>query len=917
MKKMFSYRLPTLLLAGMLMFSTCQKDEDKPIIVKVSPDSGQAGDVIMVSGLLLGQATRVVFGTVESAVTAAENKAVSTQVPAGLPVGKVNLTVETPGGISNLVEFTILAAIPEITAIVPAKGSRGMRVTLTGRYFSEVKEVTFGDQKITVFEASSNTQLVIKIPGNSTLGEKVVMVTTASGVSKRATFTVVPPPSLTSFSPTAGQTGKHVSIYGASLNGITAVYFQDAAAVFEVKSTTLIDAIVPAAAATGKLKVVGDGGEALSDTDFVVEGAPVVASFAPASGTLTTEVTINGGNFLPDAKVLFGNIYAKTTFVNENQLKATVPAGATSGPIVVETAAGTGKSNDNFSVIPAPSIDRFTPVRGVAGKTTITIIGTNFKDVSSVKFNGAEAGQANITVNSLTSLDVKVPTLASTGTVRVTNPSGTGVSAAIFTVVDPSSALAFSPTSGPVGTLITLTGFDFDNTSKVKFNGVAVDPGGFTWESETSLQVRVPANSTTGRITVTTENITLSSPQEFTVIQPPDIDSFMPTSGPAGTPVTISGSHFDNATVEFNGMAITSGLRVTSNTISFNVPTAATSGAIKIKTVAGDASTGIFTVVPPPQIISFSPSMGVVGSTVTLSGSSFDQASSVQFNGTETGSLNFQVNSSSMISAKVPVGATTGSITVTTPAGSYTTASSFTVAPAVTSFSPATGPIGTPVRIRGANFDNATDVSFNGVPASYTVQSTTSIEAMVPPGARTGAITVTTAAGTGSSGYVFGVTPDVTSINPTPAVVGSTVTIDGSGLGDVTKVTFSNGVAAVFFVNSDTQIIATVPQGAVSGDVVVSNSAGSDNISFTLSLTPVLNSVTPPAARAGAHIMISGYNLDKVTQVAIEGTRAVIVKSSTTSLEVVVPSGLGVGRRTIIAYTPVEFSNSLTFTINH
>ena len=338
MKKLFCYRFPVMLFAGMLMFSTCQKDEDKPIILKVSPDSGQAGDAVMISGLLLGQAPRVVFGTAEGVVIAAENKAVSTQVPAGVPAGKINITVETNGGISNPFEFTVVPAVPEITAIAPAKGSQGMRVTLTGRYFSDVKEVAFGEQKITAFEASSDTQLVIKIPGNSTLGEKAVTVTTAGGVSKRATFTVVPPPSLTSFSPTAGLTGKHVSISGANLTGITAVYFQDAAAVFEVKSSTLIDAIVPATAATGKLKVVGEGGEVLSDADFVVEGAPVVSSFAPANGTFTTEVTINGDNFLPDAKVQFGNFYAKTIFVSEKQLKATVPAGATSGPVIVETA---------------------------------------------------------------------------------------------------------------------------------------------------------------------------------------------------------------------------------------------------------------------------------------------------------------------------------------------------------------------------------------------------------------------------------------------------------------------------------------------------------------------------------------------------------------------------------------------------
>jgi hypothetical protein len=912
MKKLFCYRFFSLLLAGMLMFSTCQKDEDKPIILKVSPDNGRAGDAVMISGLLLGQATHVVFGTAEGAVIAAENKTVSTQVPAGLPAGKMSVTIETHDGISNPLEFTVIPSVPEITAIVPAKGSRGMRVTLTGHYFSDVKEVAFGDQKVTAFEASSDTQLVIKIPGNSTLGEKEITVTTASGVSKKATFTVVPSPSITSFSPTAGVTGKHILISGANLTGITAVYFQDAAAVFEVKSTTLIDAIVPATAATGKLKVVGEGGEALSDTDFVVVGAPLISSFAPAKGTVTAEVTINGDNFLPGAKVKFGNTYAKTIFVSEKQLTATVPAGATSGPLIVETAAGTGKSDDNFLVIPAPSIDRFAPARGLAGKTKITIIGANFKDVSSVKFNGAEAGQANITVHSMTSLDVKVPALASTGTVQVTNPSGTGTSAAIFTVVDPSSALTFSPASGAFGSSITITGFDFDNTSMVKFNGVTVGSGGFILDSETSIRAQVPASSATGKITVTTGNVTLTSSQDFIVIQPPSIKSFSPPSGPVGTQVVVIGSNFDKATVKLNGTPINTGLVVTSNTISFDVPTGAGTGPITIETVAGNASSaGNFTVIPPPQITFFTPSSGVVGSMVTILGSDFDNASSVQFNGTEAGISNFQVNSSNkMISAKVPVGATTGGITVVTPAGSYTTAINFIVAPRVTSFSPSSGPIGRTVSINGFNFDNATGVSFNGVNATFTVQSATSLEAIVPAGARAGAITVTNAAGAGSSSNDFSVTPIVTSIRPVSAIVGATVTIEGSGLTDVNSVTFSN-VTANFSTRNDTQITATVPSTAVSGYVVVSGTTGSAQISFTV--TPALNSVTPSSATASSHIVLSGTNLDQVTTVTIEATSAIIFRRFPSSLEVIVPPRTSMGQKNIVAHFPGGSSNTLKF----
>ncbi len=903
MKKLFCYRLLSLLLAGILVFSTCQKDEDKPIIVLVSPDSGRAGDAVVISGLLLGQATRVVFGTTEGAVIAAENKAIFTQVPAGLPAGKVSVTVETNGGLSNPLEFTVMPSVPEITTIAPPKGSPGMRVTLTGRYLSDAKEVALGDQKITAFEASSDTQLVIKIPGNSTLGEKAVTVTTPGGVSKPATITVVSPPFITSFSPAAGITGKHILISGANLGGITAVYFQDASAVFEVKSAALIDAMVPADAATGKLKVVGEGGEALSATDFIVEGAPSITSFAPMSGTFTTEVIIDGDNFLPDAKVKFGTVYAKTTFVSEKRLKATVPTGASSGPVVVETAAGAGRSDDTFLVIAAPSVDRFSPIMGVAGRTKLTINGANFKDISSVKFNGAEAGQANITVNSLTSLDVKVPALATTGTVTVTNPSGTGVSASIFTVVDPSSALTFSPDKGAVGASITVTGFGFDNTSVVWFNGVQVSPGGFDLNSETSITVQVPASSTTGKISVTTAGLTLRSTQDFTVIQPPVINNFRPASGPVGTQVIVSGANFDNATVRFNGVTIDrTDITSNTNTVSFHVPPGASTGSIAIETVAGTALTSNFTVVPPPQITSFSPLSGAVGSTVTISGSNFDNASSVQFNGTEVGNLNFQVVSPYSIAAKVPVGATTGVITVATPAGLGTSPSNFAVAPVVNSFSPPSGPAGTVVAVSGNNFENITDVFFNGIKAkTFTMKSTTSLEATVPASAGAGLITVTSAIGSGSSSLTFLVTPLVTSVRPASGMAGTSVTIDGSDFTGVSDVTFNN-VSANFSITSDTRITTTVPQTATSGDLVVSNSAGSSKIYFTVLSPPTLSSVSPSSASVGSHILLGGTNLTQVTNVTIGGRNAPIFRQFSTSMEVVVPQGTGLGKKSIDAY---------------
>jgi hypothetical protein len=151
------------------------------------------------------------------------------------------------------------------------------------------------------------------------------------------------------------------------------------------------------------------------------------------------------------------------------------------------------------------------------------------------------------------------------------------------------------------------------------------------------------------------------------------------------------------------------------------------------------------------------------------------------------------------------------------------------LAPAITSFSPTSGPVGVEVTITGARFSGATNVAFNGTPApGFVVDSSTQIRARVPAGASTGRITVTTSTGTGTSAtdFVVLVPPTITSFTPTSGPVGTVVTISGRGFTGTTAVAF-NGVTASFTVVSDAQLRATVPSGAATGRIRVTNGAGS------------------------------------------------------------------------------------------
>ncbi|MFM8741671.1 MAG: IPT/TIG domain-containing protein, partial [Cytophagales bacterium] len=117
-----------------------------------------------------------------------------------------------------------------------------------------------------------------------------------------------------------------------------------------------------------------------------------ITSFAPASGTVGTSVTITGTNFstTPANNVVkFNGVTATVTASTATSITATVPTGATSGTISV-TVAGTATSATSFTVVVPPTIASFAPASGTVG-TSVTITGTNFSTTpaNNIVFFGA------------------------------------------------------------------------------------------------------------------------------------------------------------------------------------------------------------------------------------------------------------------------------------------------------------------------------------------------------------------------------------------------------------------------------------------------------------------------------------------------------------------------------------------------
>ena len=147
------------------------------------------------------------------------------------------------------------------------------------------------------------------------------------------------------------------------------------------------------------------------------------------------------------------------------------------------------------------SIGSVSSSSGASG-SSVTITGSGFSSIPSqdaVTFNGVAA---TVTYASGNRLVVTVPPGATTGDISIATPSSSVTSANSFTVV-PVSVSSFSPTSGVVGTALTVNGGGFDPTPAnniVSINGI---PATVTSATVTQLQVTVPSGATPGHISVT------------------------------------------------------------------------------------------------------------------------------------------------------------------------------------------------------------------------------------------------------------------------------------------------------------------------------------------------------------------------------------------------------------------------------
>jgi hypothetical protein len=864
-----------------------------PRIASLSPDDGVAGTLLTIVGTSFTNASAVRFGSVVATpFTIVDDNTITTTVPATAATATVAVT--TPGGMATSPAPFVVIKAPTLSSFSPAVGPEGTLVTINGTNLGSVMAVSFNGVNASPVTIVSATSIRVTVPAGATTG-RVGVANPAGSVTSAAGFRVAP--RIVSVAPSQATPGTIVTIAGATFQGATAVKFGPVAvAPLDVNVSPTGDSItttVPATALTGRITVTTPAATATSAADFIVIRPPTISSFTPTTGPIGTTVTIAGTNLASTTSVSFGGVNASSvTMLSPTSLRVVVPAFATSGKISVGIdGVGSATSTGTFSV--TPSIDAVQPSRGLPGVTIITITGQALAGATAVRFGSVTAVP---TVIASTQVTATVPATAVTGPIGVVTPSGTATSTATFTVVRAPTITSVSPTRGPVGAAVTLSGANLGTVTTVDFNGTNVSS--ITVLSATSVRVVVPLGASTGRIHASNEANQASpatSAADFVLTS--QLVSMSPGRGLPDSTVVLTGTNFTGATaVRFGTVAATLD-DVSDTQITTHVPTNALTGKISVTTPTGTTTaTTSFVVIRPPTLTSFTPASGPEGTLVTLSGVNMAGVNQVTFGAANATSIT--VLSATMVRVVVPPGATTAKIAVADEADSSQSVATFTVTPRILTIPTAALP-GAGVRITGTSLTNASAVRFGGITATFTVDGPTQITATVPNAAVSGKITVTTPGGTAASATDFTVIrpPAITSFSPASGQVGTPVTLTGTNLGTVTAVAFGNvSVTASITVLSASSIQVTVPAGAVTGRITVTNPAASAQSVSNFTLVPRITGFSAPSGADDTVVSILGSSFTGITTVKFGTVSATFTLVSDGEISAIIPAAAATGR---------------------
>ncbi|MDJ1501273.1 DUF7619 domain-containing protein [Xanthocytophaga agilis] len=337
--------------------------------------------------------------------------------------------------------------------------------------------------------------------------------------------------------------------------------------------------------------------------------------------------------------------------------------------------------NEKTIVQQKPTISSFTP-EGAKLSGQITLTGNHYQTVPTDNIVKVNEIPVVVISASETQLVVALPSKVTTGRISVTTPAGTAVSATDLVVFQPPVITGINPAKAHRGDQIILTGIHFESVAEynlVKINDI---PMQVLTATATQLTVVTPENATDGKVSLTTRGGSVISPSELVILFKPVITAFAPEEAQVGEQILVTGMNFNpisnQNTVKINGMVV-SIVSAAETQLVITVPTGVTIGKVSVATEGGTAISEKDFVPLLPVITSFYPATGFVGTQVIISGKYYQSTASdnrVVIYGKEADIISA---SETELVIRIPEGAATDKIQVTTPTGSVISSTNFVV----------------------------------------------------------------------------------------------------------------------------------------------------------------------------------------------------------------------------------------------
>ena len=435
------------------------------------------------------------------------------------------------------------------------------------------------------------------------------------------------------------------------------------------------------------------GGEITSVSPITYrEDIEITKFFVGSEGTMVGNVgdvvTIKG-DYL---NLMHGVIFAGSDTIKEAEfvghdrytIQVKIPAEARTGVITLTDATKDGTSLETKEELTINTPEA-TPIkdRNIKAGEVLSIKGSSFDQIVSVKFEGATVDAADFKSQSAAEITVAVPDKATDGTFYVVTKSGIEVPVGNIITVVPTELVA---TPNPVknGAELTITGKDMDlitgiafpNAAESKLNKVEI----------TKVTSTVPEDAQEGDITLSLANgktVTVA----YTLVKP-TVASCTPAAITAGEKTLIKGTDLDLvASITFPGdVEQTVEVKGTANTLGVTVPAACAGTGFKLNLKNGTTievkDMLSIKAATDPAIASINPGEAVAGSNITITGKNFQNIQNIYIGSYKVNRYTSRTNTE--IVCQVPANAEAGTykIVMEDPDGNKIEGPEFKVVPA-------------------------------------------------------------------------------------------------------------------------------------------------------------------------------------------------------------------------------------------